>query len=193
MPADPDLDADDRRLMAGIAAGDVASFQAFYRRYSPTVFAVARRILGQEQEAEDVLADVFWELWEKSARYNPSKGSPHSYLIMLTRCRALDRKRGLSARGQHFVLEWSVDGQPTSAVDRTLPYDPCLTAENRQLVQGAIEKLDPQQRQAIEAVFFDGLTHRETAEKFGVPLGTLKARVRAALGRLKNALQIHQR
>src|SRR5688572_15104264 len=97
---------DDQPLLARIAGRDSGAFRVFYRRHSPMVFAVARRIVGQDQDAEDVVAEVFWELWEKSGRYCPSKGSAHSYLVMLTRCRALDRKRGITARGQHFLLDW---------------------------------------------------------------------------------------
>lgn len=186
-------DADDTTLLAAIADQDQEAFQRFYRRYSSVVYALSRRITGQDQEAEDVVADVFWEIWDKSSRYCASKSSPYSYLIMLTRCRALDRKRGLTARRSHFVLEWMADGSQAQDFQEGMPADPCLTAESREVVKDAIKSLDAGQQQAVELVFFDGLTHQATAEKLGVPLGTVKGRIRAALARLRSSLQIYQR
>lgn len=193
MLADSLIDVDDLALLVAIADRNPAAFQCFYRRHSRTVYALARRIVGQDQEAEDVVAEVFWELWDKSSRYCPSRGSPYSYLIMLARCRALDKKRGLSVRRQHLLLEWAAAGDPQSFPASGPADDACVTAESRDLVKQAVQKLDTNQRQAIEAVFFDGLTHKETSEKLGIPLGTLKARVRSALFSLRSSLLIHQR
>jgi RNA polymerase sigma-70 factor, ECF subfamily len=188
MPQDPLTDADDRRLLAAIAAGDEEAFAAFYRRYSPTVYAVARRITGQDHDAQDVVADVFWELWEKSDRYSPSKASPFTYLIMLTRCRSLDRKRGLSRSRAHGILDWASDDDDALASGALAPSDHTSAAEIRELVAEAVKELDPNLRKAVELTFFDGLTHKATAEKLGIPLGTVKGRVRSALEKLRMAL-----
>ncbi len=186
-------DADDRALLAAIADKDQQAFQHFYRRYSAVVYAISRRITGQDQDAEDVVSDVFWELWEKSSRYCASKSSPYSYLVMLTRCRALDRKRGLSARRVHAILEWATDDTALQAFQTSTSDDPCVSAESRRVVQQAIQNLDPNQQQAVEMIFFDGLTHQATAKKLGVPLGTVKGRVRSALTRLRGTLQSYLR
>lgn len=186
-------DADDLALLTAIADKDQQAFQLFYRRYSSVVYAISRRITGQDQDAEDVVSDVFWELWEKSSRYCASKSSPYSYLVMLTRCRALDRKRGLSARRVHPILEWATDDTAVQAFQNSTPDDPCVSAESRKVVQQAIQNLDPKQQQAIAMIFFDGLTHQATAEKLGVPLGTVKGRIRSALIRLRGVLQIYLR
>jgi RNA polymerase sigma-70 factor (ECF subfamily) len=190
MPQDPLTDADDRRLLAAIANRDEEAFAAFFRRYSPTVYALSLRITGQDHDAQDVVADVFWELWEKSARYSPSKASPFTYLIMLTRCRALDRKRGLSRNRAHGILDWASDDDGALSAIAPAPSDHTAAVEVRELVAEAVVALDPNLRKAIELTFFDGLTHKATAEKLGIPLGTVKGRVRSALEKLRMALHV---
>jgi RNA polymerase sigma-70 factor, ECF subfamily len=167
---------EDRLLLVAIAAGDEEAFRAFYRRYSPIVMAMSKRIVGREHDAEDVVADVFWELWEKSSRYCPSKSSPSTYLLMLTRCRALDRKRGISRREMPGVLEWMERSKSAVASESPLPAELSIAAENRQLIADAVEELEPNLRKPIELAFFNGLTHRDTAEALGVPLGTAAAK-----------------
>jgi RNA polymerase sigma-70 factor (ECF subfamily) len=188
MQRDAFTDADDRRLLAAIAAGDQEAFASFYRRYSSTVYALSLRITGQDHDAQDVVADVFWELWDKSARYSPSKASPYTYLIMLTRCRALDRKRGLSRSRAHGILDWASDEDAGVGADSVPPPDHSAAVEARELVAEAVAGLDPNLRKAIELTFFDGLTHKATAEKLGLPLGTVKGRVRSALEKLRKVL-----
>jgi RNA polymerase sigma-70 factor (ECF subfamily) len=186
-------DADDRRLLAAIAAGDAAAFQAFYRRYSRIVYTLALRITGQDHDAEDVVTDVFWELWDKSARYSPSKSTAYTYLMMLTRCRALDRKRGLSRREAAGILDWAADDD--RRLDFSTPSPPELLGaiESRELVARALDELDPNLKRVLEMTFLDGLTHKSAAEQLQIPLGTLKGRIRTALDRLRKALvQVRQ-
>jgi RNA polymerase sigma-70 factor (ECF subfamily) len=181
---------EDRQMLVAISTGDTEAFRAFYRRYSPIVLALSKRIVGREHDAEDVVAEVFWELWEKSSRYCPSKSSPSTYLLMLTRCRALDRKRGISRREMPGVMEWMERGSSAVASERQLPAELSIAAENRQLIADAVNELEPNLRKPIELAFFNGLTHRDTAEALGVPLGTAKARIRSALERLRHALRV---
>lgn len=181
-------DAEDRELLSRIAERDEDAFHRFYRRYSSLVYTLSRRITGQDHDADDVVAEVFWELWQKSGRYCPSKSSPYTYLVILTRCRALDRKRGLSRHPTHPILEWACDGQSFAGGASEAPEDPPLAAEQRELVAQAINELEADQRQAIELTFFDGLTHKAAAEELGIPLGTVKGRIRAAVDRLRYRL-----
>jgi RNA polymerase sigma-70 factor (ECF subfamily) len=177
-------DDEDRELLARIAEQDEAAFLGFYRKYSALVYSLSRRITGQDHDAEDVVTEVFWELWQKPDRYCPSKGPPYTYLIMLARCRALDRKRGLSRRRQ-AILEWVMDGQPMVSTDALAPEIAAVLTEQREAVGQAVNELDTDQRRAIELAFFDGLTHKAAAKKLGIPLGTLKGRIRAAVDRLR--------
>jgi RNA polymerase sigma-70 factor (ECF subfamily) len=186
-------DADDRRLLAAIAAGDADAFQAFYRRYSRIVYTLALRITGQDHDAQDVVADVFWELWDKSARYSPSKATAYTYLMMLTRCRALDRKRGLSRWQAAGVLDWAADGDRRLDSAAPSPPEQLGAAESRELVARALDELDPNLKRVLEMTFLDGLTHKSAAEQLQIPLGTLKGRIRTALDRLRKALvQVRQ-
>ena len=182
-------DDEDRTLLARISNRDEPAFLAFYRKYGSAVYALARRITGRDHDAEEVVADVFWELWQRSDRYCPTKASPYAYLILMTRCRALDRKRGLS-RQTHAVLEWVIDEQPSAMADGDGPEAAALAAERCRVVARAIRDLEPAQRQAVELAFFEGLSHRETAEKLGIPLGTVKGRIRAAIDHLRFVLDV---
>ena len=189
MRQDVAAEDEDRKLLAAIAEGDEAAFQSFYRRHSPLVYSLARRIIGRDHDAEDVVADVFWEIWNKSARYCPSKSSPATYLIMLTRCRALDRKRGISRHEASAVLEWLAPEDAVTDSADARPPEMSITAEQQQLIAEAVDKLDANLRRPIELAFFDGLTHKDTAEKMGLPIGTVKTRIRSALERLRHALR----
>jgi RNA polymerase sigma-70 factor (ECF subfamily) len=193
MRPDGTTDTDDRRLLAAIAAGDTAAFQTFYGRYSRIVYTLALRITGQDHDAEDVVADVFWELWDKSARYSPSKSTAYTYLIMLTRCRALDKKRGLSRRQAAGILDWAADDDRRLDSSTPSPPEQLGATERRELVAKAMNELDPNLKRAIELTFLDGLTHASAAEQLQIPLGTLKGRIRSALDRLRKALlQVRQ-
>jgi RNA polymerase sigma-70 factor (ECF subfamily) len=175
-----------------IAEKNEEAFHRIYQRYSGVVYTLSLRITGQDHDAEDVVTEVFWELWDKSARYCPSKGSPYTYLIMLTRCRALDKKRGLTRNPSHPIFDWASGGQAIGGANIEAPEAGPLAAERRETVCQALQKLDQNQRQAIELTFFDGLTHKATAEKLGIPLGTVKGRVRAAVDRLRMILNASQ-
>jgi RNA polymerase sigma-70 factor, ECF subfamily len=191
--ADSSNDADDRQLLAGIAQQDAAAFQQFYRRYCRVAYSLCLRITGQAHDAEDVVTEVFWELWQKPDRYCPSKSSPYTYLMMLTRCRALDRKRGLSRHPTQPLLEWAATETAGIGEDTPAPLDELLAVERREIVAQAIQELEPDLRQPIELAFFDGLTHHATAERLGLPLGTVKGRIRRALDRLRQTLVIGKR
>ncbi len=189
MPQELATEDEDRQLLAAIVSGDTEAFQRFYRRYSPVVFSLAKRILRQEHDAEDVVADVFWELWDKSSNYCPSKSAPATYLVMLTRCRALDRKRGIDRREKPAILEWLADDTTFASPGANESAEVFIAAEQRRLVTAAVDQLDPSLRQTIELAFFDGHTHKQTAESLGLPLGTVKGRIRTAMEHLRFALK----
>lgn len=190
---EPAPNEDDRELMAGIARRDEAALQELFRRYRSLVYSLSRRILGQDHDAADVTADVFWELWQRPERYSPSKSAPSTYITMLTRCRAIDRKRKLAREQPHAILDWLAEEPPMGSQSNAGPSDELALAEQRQLVQRAIGTLDARHREAIELAFFDGMTHQETAEKTGVPLGTIKGRIRRALEQIRNYLKVELR
>ena len=108
---------------------------------------------------------------------------------MLTRCRALDRKRGIVRNEAPAVLDWLADGDTLAGSEANRPVELSITAEQRQLIATAVDELDPNLREPIELTFFDGLTQKDTAETLGLPLGTVKTRIRVAMERLRHALK----
>lgn len=182
---------DDFELMAAIDAGDSHALATLYRRHGPQVYAICVRVLDDRHEAEDVLLDVFGELWEKADRYHPSRGAPRTYLVMLARSRAIDRKRSRSSHGGRPVGTSVVDRRASDSgpveVDVS-PHQSALDAERRRIVDEAVAGLDAAQREAISLAFFEGLSHREIAERLATPLGTIKSRIRTGLTRIREAL-----
>jgi len=180
----------DAQLMAAVKRGDKLAFSQLYDRHAGTVYGVCLRILHRPTEAEVVVSDVFWEIWQKPDRFDPLRGSYRTYLFTLARSRAIDRLRASATRIQKTKVAMQ------EAVDEALRFQesqgPCeaiLADERRQAVREAVERLDRKQRDALLLAYFDGLTHCEIAQQLELPLGTVKTRIRRALQALKVALQ----
>jgi RNA polymerase sigma-70 factor (ECF subfamily) len=184
-PSPLPAETDDYRLMQGVARADPGALRALYDRYSPTALAVARRIVGDAHEAEQLLVDVFWELWQRPDRYDANRGCPLTYLMTLTRSRAIDRRRSMTSRDARSVP--AAPGPDPPATDGS-PLDTALLAERRAQVRRALQDLDPQHRQAIECAYFDCLTHTQIAQRLNKPLGTIKTHIRQGLARLREKL-----
>jgi len=168
-----DQPGDSGRLLEQIASGSREAFAVFYDRFSAPVFGLIRRIVRSEPAAEEVLQDVFWQVWERAGDYDPARGSPEAWLYTRARSRALDRLRAKGSR--------EVPSELTEAVAT----DPASTADDRRMAETALAQLSEAQRTVIELSFFGGLTHSEIARKLGEPLGTVKTRVRSGLERLR--------
>lgn len=166
----------DPELMARIARGDTEALSALYDRHSPHCMALATRILGERAEGEDVLQEVFVRVWEEPERYSPARGSVGAWLVSTVRSRAIDRLRRRGARER--AAERASDSTPRFAV---APGRPSST------VAMAVQLLPVDQRQVIELAYFEGLTQTEIAERLGLPLGTVKSRLRLGMGKLREA------
>src|SRR5262245_23176970 len=168
--------------MEAIAAGDTNALRDLYDRHSGLVFATCLRMLRDRNDAEDLLIDVFHEVWQKSSRYDASRGSPVTYLMTLTRSRAIDRQRARSR-----IRTSDIDN--TDVPSEAAPDAPVLADESRVAVVQALQSLEPAQRQAIECAYYDGLSHSEIAEKLNRPLGTIKTYIRQGLIHLRESLR----
>jgi RNA polymerase sigma-70 factor, ECF subfamily len=151
---------------------------ALYDRYSPVVYAVALRVLRDTGAAEDVLQDVFMQLWRNPGAFDSSRGSLGAWLAVIARNRAIDALR--KRRPEHDIEDvvLSVEPDMASETDR---------ARVREKVRGALEGMPDAQRKALELAYYEGMTHREIAAKTGEPLGTIKTRIRAGLVTLRKA------
>ena len=171
--------ASDLSLMAGVRARDEGAMAALYDRYSSLVYSVALRVLGDTGAAEDVLQEIFLQLWRKPSAFDSARGSMGAWLSVIARNRSIDalRKRKPETDIEDVVL--SVETNFADNADR-----------GRELVKvrEVLGTMAPPQRSALEMAFFEGLTHSEIAEKTGEPLGTIKTRIRAGLLSLRAAV-----
>ena len=170
-------------LIRRIAEGDRQAFSDFYGRYAGLVFALIRRILGQREEAEEVLQEVFWQVWTEARAYDERRGSPEAWLLNRARSRAIDKLRSIRRRNETFVarLDEQTAAAPPDAVS-----NPGSRAEEQELVETALALLPDLQRRVIELAFYEGLTQSEIALRLGEPLGTVKTRMRLGLERLRS-------
>jgi RNA polymerase sigma-70 factor, ECF subfamily len=179
----------DSDLLTLIAKGDRRAFGRLYDRSSQVLFTLSLRMLGDREEAEDLLQEVYTEVWRKSVRYDARRGSPMAWLITLTRSRGIDRLRARASRG-HGMTD-SIDDAPvaqTQGHDPT-PFDQQADAEVRVMVMKALVELPAAQRQALELSYYEGLSHSEIAERLKEPVGTIKTRIKLGMSKLKIALQ----
>lgn len=173
--------------MAGIAAGDASSLSALYDRYSGIVLATCLRILNDRADAEEVLGDVFWQVWEQAGRFDAARGSTVTWILTLARSRSIDRWRSIRTRARISEPEeaGAEPGAPPAAAEA---FASVLQSQQRSALQGALGRLDASQREALELAYYGGLTHSEISGRLGVPLGTIKTRIRQGLIRLKDSL-----
>ena len=179
----------DTHLLTLIAKGDRRAFGQLYDRSSQVLFTLSLKMLGDREEAEDLLQEVYTEVWRKSVRYDERRGSPMAWLTTLTRSRGIDRIRARASRG-HGMTE-SIDDVPiadTQGHDPT-PFDQQADAEVQGFVMKALVELPAAQRQALELSYYEGMSHSEIAERLKEPVGTIKTRIKLGMSKLKSALQ----
>jgi len=184
-------DHDDRAmepaLMARIARRERAALEELYGRYSNILYATALKYLKDDADAQDVVQDVFIQIWDKARLYDPTKGKPLTWALTLTRNRSIDRIRAIQRR-----TRLRNDFEKESAVDESVGIREALSevdaSEKGQVLRDAVGRLSPQQRKVIELSYFRGFTQSEIAEQLGEPLGTVKARARRGLLKLKEML-----
>jgi RNA polymerase sigma-70 factor (ECF subfamily) len=172
--------SDDGLLLTRIQRGEEAAMATLFDRYSKVVYSVALRVLRDPAAAEDVLQDIFMQIWRKPESFVSSRGSMGGWLAVVARNRSIDSLRRR---------------KPSDSVDEIAlasPYNLAEEAERSVMMErarGVMIGLPPEQRKVVEMAFFDGLTHSEIAELTGDPLGTIKTRIRTALLVLRKAMQ----
>jgi RNA polymerase sigma-70 factor, ECF subfamily len=182
-----DLHAAAREAMARVAGGDAAAFQEIYDGHADVVYSVAMNLLRDEGEAQEVLQEVFLKVWNASERYDPVFGRVVSWLITITRHRCLNRIRSRQRRAAAHDAAAQEAGVRADAAEDSA--EVLLRRETAVAVKAALEALPPEQAEAIRLAFLHGLTQEETAGRLNAPLGTVKARIRRGLVRMKEQLQ----
>ena len=169
----------DLALVAAIRSGDQEAMAELYDRYSSIVYSVALRVLQDTGAAEDVLQDIFMQLWRKPGAFDASRGNMAAWLAVIARHRAIDALRRRRPENDIEDVVVSVESDLASEAERSRTMDK---------VRGALEAMSKEQRSALEMAYFDGMTHTEIAQKTGEPLGTIKTRIRTGLISLRKVL-----
>jgi len=173
----------DVELLKAIVRQDETALADLYDRYRVILFSLLVRILNSREEAEDVLQEVFLQVWRRAADFDENRGRPFTWLVTLTRSRGIDRLRSLAAR-ERVALAGA--REPSEEVSDAVA--DAYRSEQRGLVTTALAQLPDEQKRALMLAYFDGLTQSEIAEKLDAPLGTVKTRMRSGLIKLRELL-----
>jgi RNA polymerase sigma-70 factor (ECF subfamily) len=182
----------DSALVRRMAAGDEAALGELHDRFAALVHSVVLRIVGDPDDAEEVLEETFWQAWRQAGRYQEVRGGIGTWLVMMARSRALDRVRG---RRRIREDRWDELPEPAGGGDAfgtpaPTPLEDAQADEMRRVVASAVARLPAEQRQTVELAYFRGMSQTEIAEATGQPLGTVKTRARLALQKLREALAV---
>lgn len=178
--------SEEAQLVRRISAGEPDALSDLYDRYSGMLLALARRVLMDSSDAEEVLQEAFLQVWNQADRYDPARSSVSTWLVLITRSRAIDRLRSRRV-GEKAVTA----AQSEEPVRHTSPEGVAdvLMLERRRRLQREMTALPTEQREVLELAFYRGLTQREISESTGIPLGTVKTRTLLAMKKLRHALQ----
>lgn len=176
--------SNDEHLLDRIACGDRQAFASFYDRYSGHTLGLLLGILRKRADAEDVLQETFLQIWRQAGRYDAQRGSPRVWISRIARSRAIDAVR---RKGTRAI--------PTIDVDELSENTSDIASKNEmvRVATGALERLDPPERESIRLAFFGGLTQEQIAESTDTPLGTVKTRIRRGMQKLRANLNGHRR
>lgn len=175
-------------LMQRIAERDAKALRDLYGKFSKALYNVIFGIVKGKEDAEEILCEIFQQVWEKAPAYDGSKGSVYTWLLAMARNRAIDR-----IRSKAYKAGLATDGgdglDDLSASDHYSQLDQVVLSERAAQVKAALQRISPDQRKVLETAYFEGHSQTEIAEKLGVPLGTVKSRVRDGMKALQGLLK----
>ncbi len=179
----------DETLMAQIQERAPEALAALYDRYSGILKSLIMGVIHNDAEADDLLQEIFMEIWNQAAHYSAQKGKPLGWIVTLTRRRSIDRlrKKQAYARAEER-LQNETEQQPEAWVHNSTE-DDIEVSDTRRLILGILKNLPPAQREAIDMAFYHGMSQREIAAKTGIPLGTIKTRLELGLKKISEALR----
>jgi RNA polymerase sigma-70 factor, ECF subfamily len=188
--ANPQTDTEDAELLRAVARGDEAAFARVYDRYAPILLGLMLRILRSRAEAEDVLQEVFLQVWQQARSFDPARGRAFTWLATLARSRAIDRLRAVDSR-ERAAQRSAEDGlSPAAEGPRGWAEEEAMRTERAEAVRAALAELPEEQRQVLLLAYLEGMSQSEIAAAKGQPLGTVKTRTRTGLKKLSEALRV---
>ncbi len=184
-------DPTDLSLLQRIAARDTAALAELYDRHSRLLFGLILRIVRDRGEAEEILQEAFVRVWTRAAIYDARVGGPLPWIVRVGRNCAIDRLRARRVRAavHAHAIDFAAVEAAAPATGIQTPEAAVLDAERRRTLNDALAGLPTEQRKLIEAAFFEGYTHSELAQRFGLPLGTVKTRIRAGMVAMRQRLE----
>ena len=180
----PEQDRAEAELVHAIARGDERALASLYDHYSPILFGLLLRILKDRPEAEDVLQEVFLQIWQRASSFDAERGRPFTWLVTLARSRAIDRLR--STRSRERAALASAAEAPEPVADAS---DDAVRSEQGEAVRGALASIPEEQRRALLLAYFEGLSQTEIAARLDQPLGTVKTRMRSGMLKMRELLR----
>lgn len=186
--SNPQTDAEEAELLRAIARGDESAFARVYDRYSPILLGLLLRILRSRAEAEDVLQEVFLQVWQRAHSFDAERGRAFTWLVTLARSRAIDRLRSVGSRDR--ATKASAQDAQTESVAEGWADEAAVRAERAEAVRAALAELPEEQRQVLVLAYLEGMSQSEIAAAKNQPLGTVKTRTRSALRKLSESLRV---
>jgi RNA polymerase sigma-70 factor, ECF subfamily len=183
----PRSDAEEAALLRAVAGGDERAFASVYDRYSSILFGLLLRILHSRAEAEDVLQEVFLQVWQQARSFDETRGRAFTWLVTLARSRAIDRLRATDSRER--AAKRSAEDAPPVVGTEEWADDAAISSERAAVVRGALAELPEEQRQVLLLAYLEGMSQSEIAAAKNQPLGTVKTRTRSGLKRLSELLR----
>ena len=172
-------------LIAKTARGDQEAFSRLYDQSSPYIYGLILRVVNQPQIAEEVTMDVYVQVWKQAKSYNVNRGTPMGWLITLARSRAIDRLRSGRLERANVTSIEEVGGLASADAN---PEDQSSGKQRAEIVRNALTSLPREQRESLMLAYFGGYSQSEISEQLGIPLGTVKTRIRLGMMRLRDAL-----
>ena len=182
----------DREMLLRVSHGDQAAFSELYDRLSGPLYSLALKMLGDPSDAQDALQEVFVQIWSRAKTYDSEKSSVFSWAVLMTRSRAIDRLRARDRRLRVVAGPATDETMLADATDASTAESAADTVDKNDetaRVRSLLNNLPSEQRQAIDLAFFGHLTHHEIAARLGQPLGTIKARIRRGLLKLREQIR----
>ncbi|MGI8689589.1 MAG: sigma-70 family RNA polymerase sigma factor [Thermomicrobiales bacterium] len=176
----------DAAILRQITDRDPRGVELLYDRYGGFAFALAYRLLGERGSAEDVVQEAFLNVWRQGATYDTRRGTVRTWLLTIVHHRAIDQMRSVRAKaGADTVID---DALPLPAKEDT--WTEVVQSLEHERIRLAMATLPPEQRQVVDLAYYGGFTHTEIAQRVGIPLGTVKGRMRLALDKLRDLLHV---
>ena len=171
-------------LISQISRGDEEAMKIFYNKTVRLVYGMSHRVVCNSEEAEEVALEVFLYLWKNASQYDPELSKPLTWLLMITRSRAIDKIRKCARAVQ---IDERIDESLVTGTEN--PEDTCISSERRNIVRNAMSQLTDKQKEVMELSYYQQFSHSEIAELVGIPIGSVKSTIRVAMVKLKNIIR----